>query len=85
MTITEKEWKQIILALKCKVNSPVTSGDDEWRVQLQEIIEVINDEEQASLNERDWAEIYYALNSVASRELMEKIGPDGRNMIQQMN
>ena len=89
--ITAQEWTTIVNALHAKAKSPVTAGRDyesvEWRAHLREIIAAIRDGEQESLNEQDWAEVYYALcpwplgdeSEVAS--LLAKIGPDGRNMV----
>ena len=55
----------------------------EWRAHLREIKQAIADGEQASLNEQDWAEIYYAIvDGDSEQDLAEKIGPDGRNMIE---
>jgi hypothetical protein len=83
--ITPLEWTQIVSSLKAKIKSPVTAGNDreskDWRNHLREIKQAIVDGEQASLNEQDWAEIYYSLE-VEEAELLAKLGPDGRNMVQ---
>lgn len=80
-TLDASEWAQIVEALKSKREAAVTQGRD--RAYLEEIRHVIGDGEQASLNEQDWAEIYYALvdGDVADQAIVEKIGPDGKNMI----
>ncbi len=67
--LTATDWMRITLALKRKLKS------------LREIKQAIADGEQASLNEQDWAEIFYALDAESERDLIAKIGPDGRNMI----
>jgi hypothetical protein len=80
------DWMRIVLALKGKLKSPVVQGGDreskDWRAHLREIKQAIADGEQASLNEQDWAEIYYALDAFAETDLIDKIGPDGKNMIE---
>ena len=84
--LTATDWMRITLALKSKLKSPVVQGRDreslDWRAHLREIKQAIADGEQASLNEQDWAEIYYAIvDGDSEQDLAEKIGPDGRNMI----
>jgi hypothetical protein len=86
-TLTATDWMRIVLALKSKLKSPVVQGNDresrDWRCHLREIKQAIADSEQASLNEQDWVEVYYAIvDSDSEQDLAEKIGPDGKSMIE---
>lgn len=84
--LSKKELEVIAFACEFKKTSPAVIGDRRWIGQLSTIIEEVKDEGQPDLSERDWVEVYYALNWLAKHEnkdalaLMEKIGPDGENM-----
>jgi hypothetical protein len=75
----------IVDGLKAKLKSATVKGSDrearEWRAHLREIKRAICDGEKASLNERDWVEIYYSLDYTGGEDVARKIGPDGKNMI----
>lgn len=83
--LSEKELEVIAVACEFKKTSPAVLDDTRWIAQLNTIIEEVKGG-QTELSERDWVEVYYALNWLAKHDkkdalaLMEKIGPDGENM-----
>lgn len=84
--ITQQEWADILLVLKAKLASPTVKGRDResvaWRKNLRDVIESVTNGEYDEINDADWTEIYYALDSAdnGGEALMEKIGPDGKRM-----
>ena len=83
--LTAQDWMTIVDGLKAKLKSATVAGSDResraWRAHLRAIKQAIIDGEHASLNEQDWAEVFYALDYAGGEYLAEKIGPDGKNMV----
>lgn len=84
--INQREWQDILLALRAKLKSTTVKGGDReartWRKDLQDLIWSVKQKHYDEINDADWTEIYYALDSVdnGGAALMEKIGPDGKRM-----